>query len=136
MKKEYALIKATMDNALEDGNEIILKSQYPESILNKIIDLDDDDNYIIEEYMVDDCGEFCEGSDFDTAENFRARFGTWYCILDDDQDNDWSNGSYNRNKAFEMLSDRLEDFPDAQIGVIEMGNDPICVDILHMEDRD
>lgn len=136
MKKEYALIKATIDNALEDGNEIILKSQYPEPILNKIIDLDDDDNYIVEEYTVDEDGDFYEGSDFDTAENFRVRFGTWYCIFDDAEDNDWSHGSYSRDEAFAMLKERLEDFPDASIGVVEMGNDPICVDILHMEDRD
>ena len=60
----------------------------------------------------------------------------WYAVMRDREDTDWGYGSYSRDEAFRMLEERLEDFPDASIGVVEMGNDPICVDILHMEDRD
>lgn len=58
----------------------------------------------------------------------------WYAIEQDVEDNDWGTGSYNLEEAKEMLrqykADWPEDWADGRIAVIEMGPDPICVDIL------
>lgn len=126
MRKEYAIIRGKIDNVPDDDKVVVFWNRYPEYILSELIMLDDDDEYIVEEYMVDDDGEFVDGSDFDTAENFRNRFGTWYAICADD-DNDWSVGSYDKDKALDMLRKMPANY---QICVIEMGTDPTCVDII------
>lgn len=125
MRKEYAILKGKIKDVLDGDYDVVFKNQYPEYILSELIMLDDD-NYTVEEYMVDDDGEFLEGSDYDTVENFKKRFGTWYAICADD-DNDWSVGSYDRNEALKMLREKPASY---QICVIEMGTDPTCVDII------
>lgn len=125
MRKEYAILKGKIKDVLNGDYDVVFKNQYPEYILSELIMLDDDD-YTVEEYMVDDNGEFVEGSDYDTVENFKKRFGTWYAICADD-DNDWSMGSYDKDKALDMLRKMPANY---QICVIEMGTDPTCVDII------
>ena len=125
MRKEYAILKGKINDVLDGDYDVVFKNQYPEYILAELIVLDDD-NYTVEEYTVDDDGEFLEGSDYDTVENFQKRFGTWYAICADD-DNDWSIGSYDKNKALDMLRKMPANY---QICVIEMGTDPTCVDII------
>ena len=73
--REYAIVEGTLETALEDREEPVFKSGNPSDIIAELDSLDDDDKYIIEEYMVDVNGEFYEGSDFDTVENFRSRYG-------------------------------------------------------------
>lgn len=52
----------------------------------------------------------------------------WYAVLKDNEDNDWGAGSYDLAEALELLR---RDYPeDGRIAVIEMGPDPICVDVL------
>lgn len=125
MGKEYAILKGKIKDVLDGDYDVVFKNQYPEYILSELIMLDDDD-YTVEEYTVDDDGEFVEGSDYDTVENFKKRFGTWYAICADD-DNDWSIGSYDKSKALDMLRKMPASY---QICVIEMGTDPTCVDII------
>lgn len=125
MRKEFAILKGIIDEALDGDCEVVFKNQYPEYILAELIRLDDD-GYTIEEYVVDDDGEFVEGSDFDTVASFKNRYGTWYAVCADD-DNDWSVGSYNKTEAIEMLQKMPASY---RICVIEMGTDPTCVDII------
>lgn len=58
----------------------------------------------------------------------------WYAIEQDAEDNDWGTGSYDLDEAKKMLrkykADWPDDWSDGRIAVIEMGPDPICVDIL------
>lgn len=125
MRKEYAILRGKIKDILDGDYEVVFKNQYPEYILAELVMLDDDD-YTVEEYTVDDDGEFLEGSDYDTVENFKKRFGTWYAICADD-DNDWSVGSYDKDKALDMLQKKPANY---QICVIEMGTDPTCIDII------
>ena len=125
MRKEYAILRGKIKDVLDGDYDVVFKNQYPEYILSELIMLDDD-GYTVEEYMVDDDGEFVEGSDYDTVENFKKRFGTWYAICADD-DNDWSMGSYDKDRALDMLRKMPANY---QICVIEMGTDPTCVDII------
>lgn len=53
----------------------------------------------------------------------------WYAVLENSEDNDWGTGSYDLSEAREML----KQYPDGKIAVIEMGPDPICVDVLDAE---
>lgn len=46
----------------------------------------------------------------------------WYAVMRDRDDNDWGTGSFDLEKAKEML---LRDYPDGYIAVIE--ND-VCID--------
>lgn len=73
--REYAIVEGTLETALEDREKPVFKSGNPVDIIAELDSLDDDDKYIIEEYMVDANGEFYEGSDFNTVENFRSRYG-------------------------------------------------------------
>lgn len=125
MKKEYAILRGKIKDVLDGDYDVVFKNQYPEYVLAELVMLDDD-GYTVEEYTVDDDGEFVEGSDYDTVENFKKRFGTWYAVCADD-DNDWSVGSYDKSKALDMLRKMPASY---QICVIEMGTDPTCVDII------
>ena len=51
----------------------------------------------------------------------------WYAVLVDEDDNDWGTGSYDLDKAIEMA----KAYPDGRVAVIDEGNDPICIDIIH-----
>jgi hypothetical protein len=73
--REYAIVEGTLETALEDREKPVFKSGNPWDIIAKLDSLDEDDKYIVKEYMIDVNGEFYEGSDFDTAENFRSRYG-------------------------------------------------------------
>ncbi len=55
----------------------------------------------------------------------------WYAVEMDAEDNDWGTGSYDYAEAVEMAR---RWGPEAQIAVIEMGNDPICVGLITTED--
>lgn len=60
--------------------------------------------------------------------------GLWYAVLEDVEDNDWSDGSYNLSEAINMAKRLKEEgFPNASIAVIDEGSDPICVDIIDVE---
>ncbi len=55
----------------------------------------------------------------------------WYAVEMDAEDNDWGTGSYNYDEAVEIAR-RMGS--DARIAVIEMGNDPICTEVIMQED--
>lgn len=48
----------------------------------------------------------------------------WYAVMQDNDDNDWGYGSYDLEKAKEMVAK----YPEGYIAVIAEGADPICVD--------
>lgn len=132
MRKEYAILRGKIKDVLDGDYEVVFKNQYPEYILAELVMLEDDD-YTVEECIVADDGEFIDYDEaktlkpnYDTVENFKKRFGTWYAICADD-DNDWSVGSYDKNKALDMLRKMPASY---QICVIEIGTDPTCVDII------
>lgn len=54
----------------------------------------------------------------------------WYAVLMDEEDNDWGTGSYDKTEAMEM-AERME---AEKIAVIEMGDDPVCIDEIYMYD--
>lgn len=54
----------------------------------------------------------------------------WYAVMKDADDNDWGYGSYDKDEAIKMA--KAFNSPDAYIAVIEEGNDPICVDEIHL----
>ena len=56
----------------------------------------------------------------------------WYAVLRDADDNDWGTGSYDFETAKKMLLDAGYD--DGRIAVIEMGNDPVCVEVFTMDE--
>ena len=56
----------------------------------------------------------------------------FYAVLVDREDSDFGYGSYNLDEAIEMVKFRKDVYPDAYIGVIEMGTDPICVDEIEV----
>ena len=57
----------------------------------------------------------------------------WYACMVDREDSDFGTGSYSLDKAIEWVKDRKDVYPDAYIAVVEMGNDPICVDEIEVE---
>lgn len=136
MRKEYAILNVPFDYdfANDAENHAIFTADNVEAIYNELLRIDaDDDNYSVEEYRVDDDGEFYDGSDYDTPSNFKKRYGTWYAVLANEEDNDLGYGSYDRAKAFKML--RNGEYDNGRIAVVEMGTDPMPVDILFAEDE-
>lgn len=77
IKKEYAIISHNIEDAPLNTEDTFFESQDPEEIIRKLNDLEeggeDMNNYSIEEYTVDEDGDFVDGSDFDTVSNFRKR---------------------------------------------------------------
>lgn len=73
MKKEYAIINAAI-NDTERDYEVYFKSSNPQEILNNLkANNYDPETTSIEDYTVDDDGEFYEGSNYDTIDNFISR---------------------------------------------------------------
>jgi hypothetical protein len=73
MKTEYAIINAAIGDTERDY-EVFFKSSNPQEIINNL----KTNNYnpettSIEDYTVDDDGEFYEGSNYDTIDNFIKR---------------------------------------------------------------
>jgi hypothetical protein len=77
IKKEYAIISHNIEDAPLNTEDTLFESQDPEEIVKKLNELEegseDMTEYSIEEYTVDEDGDFVEGSDFDTISNFRKR---------------------------------------------------------------
>lgn len=136
MKKEYAILNVPYNHDFENDMEDhrIFRADNVEAVYNELIRIDaDDENNSIEEYRVDEDGEFYDGSDYDTVDNFKKRFGTWYAVLADAEDGDLGYGSYDRAEAFRML--REAEYLDGRIAVVEMGTDPIVTRILFTWDE-
>lgn len=57
----------------------------------------------------------------------------WYAVLKDREDNDWGSGSYDYDKAVQMVISNRDIYPDAYIAVIEEGNDPICIATIQVQ---
>lgn len=57
----------------------------------------------------------------------------FYAVMADREDTDWGTGSYSLDKAIEMVKEKKDVYPDGYIAVIEMGNDPICVDEIEVD---
>lgn len=74
---EYAIINHGIEDAPYHNEDVIFESQDPEEIVNKLKDLTTGDcsleEFTVEIYEVDEDGDFWQGSDFDTAQNFCAR---------------------------------------------------------------
>ena len=56
----------------------------------------------------------------------------WYAVMADREDNDWGYGSHDLSEAKQMLKDA--EYEDGYIAVIEMGNDPVCVEVFTREE--
>ena len=50
----------------------------------------------------------------------------WYAVMRDSDDIDWGTGSYDYDEAVKMVQQYIPD--GGYIAVIEIGNDPICID--------
>ena len=76
IKKRYAILDVPCDYDFEneDYNHHIFEADSMEAINAELVRIGaDDENYSVEEYRVDENGEFFEGSDYDTPSNFRKR---------------------------------------------------------------
>lgn len=77
IKREYAIINHNIDDAPTNNEDVFFESQDPEEIIRKLQELENGQNdmtdYTIEEYTVDQDGDFYDGSDYDTVSNFRKR---------------------------------------------------------------
>lgn len=85
--------------------------------------------YAVEHYIADDNGEFTEGSNYDTADVEIERF---YAVLET-EDDDWDWGSYDYEKAKDMLLEQGHGL----IAIIEADEedlDHVCVDTIPYED--
>lgn len=71
MKKEYAIINTTI-NDTEKDYKVLFKSVAPFEVVEESKKYSADEN-CIEIYSVDDGGEFADGSDYDTFDNFARR---------------------------------------------------------------
>lgn len=99
MKKEYAIINHGIEDAPYHNEDVILETQDTKEILDWITNAKEDgtdtSEYTIEEYAVNGYGEFYEGSDFYTLENFQNRYGTNGCMdTNDMRDEDESDDAY------------------------------------------
>ncbi len=56
----------------------------------------------------------------------------WYAVMRNRDDNDWGYGSHDLDKAKKMALN-LGD-PEAYIAVIDDGDDPVCIDEIHMDE--
>jgi hypothetical protein len=133
MKKEFAVINHGIEDAPYHNWDVILETQDTKEILDWIMNAKEDgtdtSEYTIEEYTVTDDGEFYEGSDFDTLENFENRYGTWYAVLKEDGD-DWGTGSHNLTEAKKMVAEyKANGYDTAYIAVIDDRTyNPVCID--------
>ena len=76
LKTMYAILDVNIhyDFTNDDDDHIIYKADNMEAINAELIRIGaDDEHYSIEEYRVDEDGEFYDGSDYDTPSNFRKR---------------------------------------------------------------
>jgi len=76
MRTEYAILNVDVNydfaNDIEDHR--IFTTSDPEAIYAELVRIGaTDDQNSVEEYTVDDDGEFLEGSDYDSPSNFRKR---------------------------------------------------------------
>lgn len=54
--------------------------------------------------------------------------GYWYAVQRDRED-DWSTGSYDREKALQIAQEQRNDYPDTLIAVIDnSGSNPVCIE--------
>ena len=61
---------------------------------------------------------------------------TWYAVEKDAEDSDWGYGSGSYDKAVRMLRETAADHPDARIAVIDDGDDPVCTEIITLDNID
>ena len=59
---------------------------------------------------------------------------TWYAVERDADDTDWGYGSGSYDEAVRMLREMAADHPDARIAVIDDGDDPVCTDVITLDD--
>jgi ketosteroid isomerase-like protein len=69
--KEYAILNANIEKAM--GGEVVFTSKNKNEIADYLKETGrdtDDEGTTIEDYYVDEDGDFVEGSDYDTPSNF------------------------------------------------------------------
>lgn len=137
MKKEFAIFKKNIETKVAEewsmDEDLVLRTQNPREVFSWMFEQDwaeDFSGYCIEEYEVDEDGEFVNGSDYDTLENFEKRYGTWYAVLTDNEDNDWGTGSHSLDEAQKMVAEyKANGYKDAHIAVIDdRTDDALCID--------
>lgn len=84
MKTMYAILDVPYNyDFSNDIDHHIFEADNMESINAELIRIGADDaHYSVEEYRVDDDGEFFEGSDYDTTSNFRERTAAQRSVKD------------------------------------------------------
>jgi hypothetical protein len=85
MKTMYAILDVNIhyDFTNDDDDHIIFKADSMEAINAELIRIGaDDDRYSVEEYRVNEDGEFYDGSDYDTPSNFRKRTAAQRSVKD------------------------------------------------------
>lgn len=56
----------------------------------------------------------------------------WYAVMRNREDNDWGYGSHDLDKAKKMVLNFGDS--EAYIAVIADGDDPVCIDEIHMDE--
>lgn len=85
LKTKYAIrnVPYNYDADDEPADFHIFEADNMEAINAELIRIGaDDDHYSVEEYRVDEDGEFYDGSDFDTPSNFRKRTAAQRSVKD------------------------------------------------------
>lgn len=85
MKTMYAILDVNIhyDFTNDDDDHIVFKSDNMEAINAELTRIGaDDEHYSIEEYRVNEDGEFYDGSDYDTPSNFRKRTASQRSVKD------------------------------------------------------
>ena len=60
----------------------------------------------------------------------------WYAVEDSNEIYDWGYGSDNYDEAVAMLRKVAADCPTAQIAIVDDGDDPVCTDVITLDDID
>lgn len=85
MKTMYAILDVNIhyDFTNDDDDHIVFKSDNMEAINAELTRIGaDDEHYSIEEYHVNEDGEFYDGSDYNTPSNFRKRTASQRSVKD------------------------------------------------------
>ena len=52
----------------------------------------------------------------------------WYAIMQDNDDQDWGTGTFDREEAIDRVKAMRDEYPEAYIAVIDDDEDPICIE--------
>lgn len=130
MKTEYAIINAAIGDTERDY-DVYFKSSNPQEIINNLkANNYDPETTSIEDYTVDDDGEFYEGSNYDTIDNFIKRneaacVKVWeqdiYVYINEDDITEYKTDDLYYEQAYQLDDGRWIAFDDAVNAWVMLG---------------